>query len=94
MEEDHDVLDVSAHGCPPTEQEGLRQFQPRYLILFAALHYGETSHVRGAGIGEHLDTPQVQLDYTVKAILLGVLPHVGPILGVHHAPIRDRCYES
>jgi hypothetical protein len=36
VEEDHDVLDVSAHGCSPTEQEGLRQLQTRYLILFAS----------------------------------------------------------
>ncbi|MFN9901274.1 MAG: hypothetical protein ACK55Z_21330, partial [bacterium] len=55
VEEDHNVLDVGAHGGSATEQEGLRQLQASHLVLLAAFHYGEPSHVGTAGIGQHLD---------------------------------------
>ncbi|MFN9980564.1 MAG: hypothetical protein ACK53Y_11640, partial [bacterium] len=51
VKEDHDVLDVGAHGGSATEQEGLRQLQASYLVLLAALHDDEPAHIGTAGIG-------------------------------------------
>jgi hypothetical protein len=92
-EEEDYILDVGTHGRSAAEQEGFCQFQASHLILFAAFHYGKTSHVRSTGVGQHLDASQVQLDYAVRTIFLRIFPHIGSILGVHHAPVCDWCKE-
>jgi hypothetical protein len=84
---------VSLHSCSAAEQKGLGDLQARNLILLTALHYGQAPDLGGAGVGEHLDAPQVQLHYAVGAVLLRILLHVGTILSVHHAPIHDGGYE-
>ncbi|MFO0001421.1 MAG: hypothetical protein ACK559_09835, partial [bacterium] len=63
---------MGAHGGSATEQEGLRQLQTSYLVLLAALHDGEPSHVRTARVRQYLDVSQVQLNYAVGAVFLGV----------------------